>query len=236
MNEHDAKLWGVCPSQNHYFLHGFGDGVRNKAKKKGIFNDFSTDLGLVYGAFFGFKVLHRADHYTRFGQIKDDVERCLRYWHLDGKVLRFMRYCVQKTHKPGQFFVNKGGISAGSSADRHQAECTKALNGIIDDFAWRYARFPVADECSQVSCGLVWRQPTRVESTDSAQRKHACWNTREKRKSSRMEAAQTRATGEKLPMTMGQRAASKRHASVDETRVAKRKKGVQPGPHGLALA
>ena len=37
--------------------------------------EISTNLGLVYGAFFGFRVLHDPELYTRFGQVKD---RCVR--------------------------------------------------------------------------------------------------------------------------------------------------------------
>ena len=42
---------------------------------EGIFEDISVKLGLIYSAFFGFKVLHKPELYTRFGQVKDDVER-----------------------------------------------------------------------------------------------------------------------------------------------------------------
>ena len=70
--------------------------MRRRALEKGIFQDYSTRLGLVYGAWFGLRVTHNPSLYTRGGQIKDDVERTLRYWHLDRKSLRFMRYGADK--------------------------------------------------------------------------------------------------------------------------------------------
>eukprot|EP00746_Dinoflagellata_sp_MGD_P013597 gnl/MRDRNA2_/MRDRNA2_129444_c0_seq1.p1 gnl/MRDRNA2_/MRDRNA2_129444_c0~~gnl/MRDRNA2_/MRDRNA2_129444_c0_seq1.p1 ORF type:complete len:800 (-),score=198.46 gnl/MRDRNA2_/MRDRNA2_129444_c0_seq1:23-2422(-) len=162
MVAHKVNLWGVCPSQNHYFLRCNGDAIREKAKKKGIYMDYSKSLGLVYGAFFGFKALHDHRRFTRFGQVKDDVERTLRYWHLDGAVLRFMRYGVEKSFKPGKFHATKGGISANSSEDLHTAEAMEALQGILDEFARPYVRFPKPGERS--SCGLVWHAPKRDQS------------------------------------------------------------------------
>ena len=76
----------------------------------------STGLGLVFGAWFGFRVRHSPRFYTRQGQIKDDVERTLRYWHADKKLLRFVRYAADKHgFRPGQFRSKKGGISSNSS-------------------------------------------------------------------------------------------------------------------------
>jgi len=117
--------------------------------------DVATSLGLVYGAFFGFRVLHDPDRYTRFGQIKDDVERTLRYWHKDGIILRFQRYAVWKAQKPGKFHASKGGISAGSSEEVHRRRGQLALHAILEDFASSHARLPKAGErCGD--CGLVW--------------------------------------------------------------------------------
>ena len=91
-----VKLIHTC--SNHYFIHEGGENIRRKALEKGIFEDFSVKLGLIYGASFGFKVLHRPELYTRFGQVKDDVERTLRYWHRDSVCLRFTRYAIAKQH------------------------------------------------------------------------------------------------------------------------------------------
>lgn len=150
-----ANLWSVNTSKNHYFMHGHGADLRRQAKQTGIFRDTTTRLGLIYGAFFGFRVLHDPSLYTRFGQIKDDVERSLRYWHRDGVVIRFKRYALVKMQKPGKFIASKGGISAGSSASSHLGEGTRALQAILGDFAWRYARLPRdGQRCGD--CGLIW--------------------------------------------------------------------------------
>uniref|UniRef100_A0A7S4V4L4 Uncharacterized protein n=1 Tax=Alexandrium monilatum TaxID=311494 RepID=A0A7S4V4L4_9DINO len=153
MRQRGANLWSVNCTQNHYFLRAYGQAVRARAVKRHVFQDFQTSLGLVYGAFFGFRVLHEAERYSRFGQVKDDVERTLRYWHLDGIVLRFGRYAVVKTHKPGCFGGRKGGISASLSAEGHAAEGMKALEAILG-FAQPYVRLAKPGEKN--SCGLVW--------------------------------------------------------------------------------
>lgn len=155
MANHGANVWSVNGSQNHYFMHGFGETMRTNALKTGVLEDVSSKLGLIYGALFGFRALHEARRYTRFGQVKDDVERTLRYWHCDGTCLRFMRYAVQKRHKPGKFNAKKGGISAATGAAGHEREGCKALRGMLAAFAWRYARLPKPSErCADV--GLVW--------------------------------------------------------------------------------
>lgn len=151
-----ANIWGVNPSKNHYWLHGFGETVRRRAQKTGIFQDFTVRLGLVYGAFFGIRALHEQRRYTRYGQVKDDVERSLRYWHCDGVALRFQRYAAVKDRCQlvGKFHAKKGGISAGSSAERHHAEATRAMTSMLDEFASKYARLAAPGEAA--SCGLIW--------------------------------------------------------------------------------
>ena len=108
------------------------------AVQKNVLEDTSSRLGLL--AFCGISVLQDPRRYTRYGQIKDDVERSLRYFHLDGALLRFQSYGVDKLHKPSQFGAREGGISANSSAEAHQIESTEALLGIIKEFASRYVK------------------------------------------------------------------------------------------------
>jgi len=156
MQIHDANIWGVSPTQNHFHLRGAGDSVRFNATKRGIFKNVNTSLGLVYGAFFGFRVRKHEGRYTRFGQVKDDVERSLRYWHHDRIILRFQRYAVSKAHKPGKFMAKKGGISAASSAEAHAAEGTQALQRILEAFGAPYARLAKPGELS--STGIIWQR------------------------------------------------------------------------------
>lgn len=154
MRKHRVRLWGVNPSRNHWFLKARGDCIRERAATEGIFQDFSTRLGLVYGAWFGFRVTHNPGFYTRSGRIKDDVERTLRYWHADHAVLRYVRYGAdKKCFKPGQFSAKKGGISASSSQKEHSKEAEAAVRGLVKQFG-AYVRLPKGNE--KTSCGLVW--------------------------------------------------------------------------------
>merc|ERR1711924_65493 len=132
-----------------------GSMVKDRASMHGILSDCKTrEIGLIYGAFFGFRALHDPRRYTRYGQVKDDAERSLRYWHCDDRALRFVRYCVYKAHKPGQFINKKGGISAGSTQEEHGAEDRKALQCMLEEFAAPYARLAKPGE--NTSCGIVW--------------------------------------------------------------------------------
>ena len=154
MQKHGVHVWGVNPSKNHFFLKGRGDSIRKMAESNGVVQDFSSGLGLVFGAWFGFRVRHSPRFYTRQGQIKDDVERTLRYWHADKKLLRFVRYAADKHgFRPGQFSSKKGGISSNSSQQDHSTEAETAIRSLIQEFG-QYVRLPKKNEKS--SCGLIW--------------------------------------------------------------------------------
>jgi len=154
MQKHGVHVWGVNPSKNHFFLKGRGDSIRKMAESNGVVQDYSSGLGLVFGAWFGFRVTHSPQFYTRQGQIKDDVERTLRYWHADKKLLRFVRYGADKNgFRPGQFKSNKGGISSNSSQQDHSTEAETAIRSLIQEFG-QYVRLPKKNEKS--SCGLIW--------------------------------------------------------------------------------
>ncbi|CAK0859669.1 unnamed protein product, partial [Prorocentrum cordatum] len=137
------KAWGVNPSSNPWIVYRCHDEFQKKPPGT---PEYSRRLGLLYGAFFGLRVLQEPRRYTRYGQVKDDVERSLRYWHLDGVLLRFRRYAVRKTHTPGKFNLAKGGISAGSSAAKHRAEASRALAQMFGEFAAQHARLPAPGE------------------------------------------------------------------------------------------
>lgn len=154
---HGARLWSINASFNCMNLFQAKQAVERRMSKAGVQReetDFSKKLGLIYGAFFGIKVAHDAQFYTRYGQVKDDVERTLRYWHADKVILRFILYGVEKTHRPGKFNVKKGGISLNSSEEKHAAEITKACSSLIDEFASAYARLPREGE--RAPCGLFF--------------------------------------------------------------------------------
>lgn len=167
MDNHSANLWSLSSTANAYFLHKSGNKLRDDALKYGVFNDYTEKLGLIYGAFFGFKVLHDARRYTRFGQVKDDVERTLHYWHCDCICVRFGRYGAMKRKPPGKYKATKGGISANTDAAGHKAEGQHALRSILSTFAWRYARVPKATENVFADCGLIWLPRTQQFAADA---------------------------------------------------------------------
>eukprot|EP00927_Polykrikos_kofoidii_P036797 TRINITY_DN31041_c0_g1_i1.p1 TRINITY_DN31041_c0_g1~~TRINITY_DN31041_c0_g1_i1.p1 ORF type:complete len:638 (+),score=89.93 TRINITY_DN31041_c0_g1_i1:32-1915(+) len=158
MQNNGANIWGVNTSKNHFWLHTYGNEVRAKAKKIGIFSDISTRIGLVYGAFFGIRALQEPRRYTRYGQVKDDVERTLRYWDRDGVGVRFQRFGVIKhcCHEVGKYNKKKGGISADSSFEKHEAESRQALTSMLNELGSNYARLASPGERS--SCGLIWKR------------------------------------------------------------------------------
>ncbi|CAE8718733.1 unnamed protein product, partial [Polarella glacialis] len=155
MDAKEAMVWSVSSTFNHFVLFAFGEQIRRNREKSGpAFPEFSQ-LGLIYGAFFGFRVVQEASRYTRFGQVKDDVprptevERSLRYFHQDKLVLRYKRYAVQKTHKPGVF------------NEKHAAEEARAIAGMLEEFAQPYARLPKPGE--KAFCGLIFKNQKAVK-------------------------------------------------------------------------
>ncbi|CAK9103219.1 unnamed protein product [Durusdinium trenchii] len=128
MNQTNAHLWGISPTNNTMFLQNA--------------HELKSSLGLIFGAFFGFIVLHEPKLYTQHGQVKDDLERTLRYWDRDHIVLRFSRVFCKKNFKPGAFYKSKGGISASlGGREAHQAEAANALQKLVREF-YRYIRLP----------------------------------------------------------------------------------------------
>ncbi|CAE7434268.1 dbp9 [Symbiodinium sp. CCMP2456] len=174
MQRFQAHLWGISPTSNKKFLKEAPE--------------ISTALGLVYGALFGFRVLHDPDLYTRFGQVKDDLERSLRYWHRDGVVVRFRRMSCTKAQRPGVYASRKGGISASIGETGHKLQGDFALARLSERFS-QYIRLPNPEidqkrdpstgafltlsskkPCwkagSQVAdCGVVWMRKKSSKST-----------------------------------------------------------------------
>eukprot|EP00439_Symbiodinium_sp_Y106_P044018 s5066_g5.t1 len=130
MQRFQAHLWGISPTSNKQFLKEAPE--------------ISTALGLVYGALFGFRVLHDPALYTRFGQVKDDLERSLRYWHRDGVVVRFRRMYCTKAQRPGVYGSRKGGISASIGENGHKQQGDFALARLSEGFS-QYIRLPNPD-------------------------------------------------------------------------------------------
>ena len=62
---------------------------------------------------------------------QDDVERTIRYYNLDGGVIRFPGYAAMKRSKPGIFSKRKGGISAAHTATAYSEEARSAIDSLI---------------------------------------------------------------------------------------------------------
>eukprot|EP00928_Gymnodinium_smaydae_P008986 TRINITY_DN13317_c0_g1_i1.p1 TRINITY_DN13317_c0_g1~~TRINITY_DN13317_c0_g1_i1.p1 ORF type:complete len:807 (-),score=128.16 TRINITY_DN13317_c0_g1_i1:278-2431(-) len=125
-----AHLWGISPTHNARFMK--------------CASECRTCLGLVYGAFFGFLCLHEPSLYTQFGQVKDDLERTLRYWQRDRVLVRFGHFACRKNHKPGSFGAKKGGISQSLGVTAHRREGETAVHEMAHGFARAFVRLPVA--------------------------------------------------------------------------------------------
>mmetsp|Transcript_112593 Transcript_112593/g.313023 ORF Transcript_112593/g.313023 Transcript_112593/m.313023 type:complete len:286 (+) Transcript_112593:2-859(+) len=149
MNRRGAYLWGLSTTSNAKFM-----------QSSGARGEVQDHLGLVYGAFFGFICRHEPMLYTRLGQVKDDLERTLRYWDRDRIVLRFCHYACRKRDRPGKFATNKGGISL-LGATAHRAEADEALGQMALGFAWKYVRLPTleADCFRDAITGEAKRRP-----------------------------------------------------------------------------
>lgn len=226
-----ANVWSINGSYNYRVLYQAERSMQTTMQKTGLPQeccDSTLWLGLIYGACYGFRVLHDPRRYTRYGQVKDDVERSLRYWHCDGVVLRFRRYGVEKTHRPGQYNKKKGGISADSSAELHEGEKRKALTSMLREFASQFASLP--KEGQAAPCGIVFH---RSRSTNHSTRARGSGN--EKRpiptplraagKRTAATAAMAEADSPVVTMPSIRQHSVKANANVKFRRVAKLVKG-----------
>eukprot|EP00927_Polykrikos_kofoidii_P040396 TRINITY_DN34540_c0_g2_i1.p1 TRINITY_DN34540_c0_g2~~TRINITY_DN34540_c0_g2_i1.p1 ORF type:complete len:1202 (+),score=176.10 TRINITY_DN34540_c0_g2_i1:1-3606(+) len=146
MAAHGAHLWGISQTHNPIYMSTYT-------------SPLSSSLALIFGACFGFICLHEKELYTAYGQVKDDVERTLRYWHRDRVVLRFMKYAISKKHRPGSHMAKKGGISSSLSSDAHALEASVALQRMVYGFARPYVRLPLPHERKLDSQGLPMVRP-----------------------------------------------------------------------------
>ena len=97
---------------------------------------------------------------------QDDVERTIRYYNLDGGVIRFPGYAAMKRSKPGIFSKRKGGISAAHTATTYSEEARSAIDSLIEEFP-TYLRLPRDGEKFNKTFGFVWiikqlRQGTKI--------------------------------------------------------------------------
>ena len=137
MTNSEAKLWGLAPSC--VYLN-----ARSLLQT-------TTALGLVYGSFFGFENSHDMKFQSVFGQVRDDVERTLRFYHHAG-IFRWCAIGCKKLKEPGCYRPNGGGISATMTPMQHRANMDEAIKGLANEFP----TYIVLD--STVKMGFKWKR------------------------------------------------------------------------------
>lgn len=96
-----AFIWGVYPVANPFYAN------RNKW--------YSTHLTFIIGCFYGF--INRPNKEELKGILtnnKEDIEKSIRYWYCDKKVIRFNTVCVKTK------YIGKDGGGLGKLEDRLQ--------------------------------------------------------------------------------------------------------------------
>jgi len=81
-------LWGVYPLANSHFMT----------------NTITTDLRFIVGPMWGMINRHHPDLELTIDE-KENTERTLQYWSMDGKVLRFNNIGIET-----KYYKNKGGM------------------------------------------------------------------------------------------------------------------------------
>ena len=99
-------LWGVYPLANPYFMT----------------NKITTDLRFIVGPFWGMINRHREDLQLTIDE-KENSERTLQNWVIDGKVLRFNNIGIET-----KYYKNKGGMQNNNKNSNYRKEA--ALNSV----------------------------------------------------------------------------------------------------------
>ena len=87
-NTNTIFLWGVYPLANSHFMT----------------NTITTDLRFIVGPMWGMINRHHPDLELTIDE-KENTERTLQYWSMDGKVLRFNNIGIET-----KYYKNKGGM------------------------------------------------------------------------------------------------------------------------------
>lgn len=104
LEEQGAHLWGIYPVDNPYFMNA---GV-------------SADLKFIVGPFYG--VINRPE-LALTTPAKNNVERTLQNYKVDGKVIRF-NYITLRT----QYYKNKGGLQAVNKGNNRRTKAQAATD------------------------------------------------------------------------------------------------------------
>tara|TARA_R110000824_G_scaffold160903_2_gene335877 strand:+ start:97 stop:915 length:819 start_codon:yes stop_codon:yes gene_type:complete len=108
--DNKSYIWGIYPVHNAFFLS----------------DKITTDLRFLVGPMFGKINRHNPDLLLELDE-KEDVERTLRHYKLDGSVIRYWNVTI-KTN----YYKNKGGMQS-ENKDRY-LEAEKSANYLISIF------------------------------------------------------------------------------------------------------
>merc|ERR1712232_241014 len=109
-------LWSLNVSDNPYFMnneeHGCGVTLKN---------------GLCNGFFWGCRIRKIPDLELCYGDGHEDIERTVRYLHLDNAVFRYRGFCAKTRCK-----TNAGGLQSSMSAKERLAEEQKSIQKLAE--------------------------------------------------------------------------------------------------------
>lgn len=96
---HNIYLWGIYPVENAYFMQPYA----------------TTDLRFIVGPCFGIINRHTPDLMLTLDE-KENVERTLQYWNMDGIVLRLTNVTVKT-----QYYTTPGGMQSEGKIRKQEA-------------------------------------------------------------------------------------------------------------------
>jgi len=114
MGKCGAYLWSLNVSDNPFYM------------KKGR---VTLKNGLCNGFFWGCRIRKTPKLSLRYGDGHEDIERTVRYFDLDGAVLRYREFCAKTRCK-----INSGGLQASMTRRERQAAEEDAIHKLAQEF------------------------------------------------------------------------------------------------------
>lgn len=118
-HHHSARIWGINPVSNQYFMK----------KEK---HEVTTSLKFIVGCLFGIVNTHPPMHLPVAIQCagqKEDVERTIKYFQEDGCVIRFNRITVHTT-----YYGKVGGLGNFKSRLQSNKDASHKLKDMYPDY------------------------------------------------------------------------------------------------------